>query len=233
MAGFSNQIGKSGVRGGSSSAGLRKALSRGQNKIPFSSGRPAGMREGDIEFSMVAGQGPTLFAHIGGKIAQWIGRWDRDIPERSTSLSYLHFGYDAQITAGSSSGGTTTSKTAHTIDGSENGQGYRMTRAGEIRRVSIQADVTTISGDVATESLGSISTTSRVNGVDAIAASVIGIGSIGDYGNLSTARKIAFAAGDRISVLVKAVTAPDSTPSGVIIAENYAVLVEIALFETD
>ncbi len=97
MTGFQNLLNRP-HSGGGSSSDLRKALSRSQKKIAFSSGRPGtSMKEGDIEFSMVPGQGPTLFAHIGGKIAQWVGRFDRQIVGVRTHRSLLQFGYGPTV----------------------------------------------------------------------------------------------------------------------------------------
>ena len=123
----------------------------------------------------------------------------------------LLFGYAASITANDEG----IALDAVTVDGSKNGQGYRMLRAGTVSGVSVQCDVTNAT------SSGTFTIKVQKNAVNQTMTVAPVITSIGDTGAYSTSNTFTIIAGDRINVEL------DLDVSGDIVAvENIAVIVE-------
>ena len=125
----------------------------------------------------------------------------------------LLFGYDANITAEDGS----TVVDAHTVDGSANGQGYRMIRAGKVTGVSLQFDCTdaTVSGD--------LKATLQLNASNQTMLVQVNTTSTGDLGGYSTANSFTFSAGDTINVELD--LSEDAVDQCIV--NNVAIVVEI------
>ena len=125
----------------------------------------------------------------------------------------LCFGYDTSIPIDDEN----VTLDMYTVDGSANGQGYRMIRAGTVTGVSIQCDVTDAT------SSGYLRAYVQLNGANQSMYASASISGTGDTGGSSTSNSFSFSVGDRINVEIDF----DSVGETAAI-ENIAVLVEIA-----
>jgi hypothetical protein len=127
-------------------------------------------------------------------------------------LQWLHFGYTYDLTS-------TSNVEMRTINGADNGHGYRMPRACRLKSISVQFDVSAITG-------GPFSTTFTVfkNSTTDTTHDVVipGISGTGDNGGKTTGIDYAFAVDDTVMVKAK-VSDANMTVT------NIAIILEIAI----
>lgn len=108
-------------------------------------------------------------------------------------VQWLHFGYTYDIAS-------TTNIELRTVNGSDNGHGYKLPRAATLKRISVQLDCNAISGGPFTATVTVFKNSTTDSGQTCV---ISGIGATGDFGNVTTGLNYSFAQSDTIHVKAK------------------------------
>lgn len=199
-------------------ADLRRELHKYQRKITFGRGYPAGMKDGDLQVRMVPGKGPVLFAKIGALMVEWLGKWQREVPEKKVYRQLLLFGHNWGLSR--TTPGITTDE-MRTIDGATNREGYRMIRNGRCVGLSFLC----MCNDVGP---GMVTVTVQKNGVDQSMAKATALPEGLEVFGASTAGNLfSFANNDNLTCIVALQQDSDDTTAFI----DLSVVVEIEVSE--
>lgn len=191
---------------------VERRISNKTSDISVKEFYPSDMIEGETLFAKPNNKPMRLYKKFKG-IKWFVNLTRKEVLSHKTSMTLL-FGHDAEISA---TYGSTTTADAKTVNGVENGQGYRMIGAGTVIGVSVQADCTNDAGG------GSLRATVQKNGVNQ-SMYVEVADSAGDVGGVSTSNSFSYSDGDRINIELRV---KEDDAIDVIAFDDIAVVVKI------